>query len=93
MAHSGEQICLTVGSEASLDALQKRCTVFYFPNLLFQYPELGEYGKMDVFETFTSREAASLGVVPVGTPRVLYGVEFRPGDKKMEPGTIIEESS
>jgi hypothetical protein len=45
-----------------------------------------------VYGTFTPREATSLGVVPVGEPEVLDGVEFGPGDDKMEHGTIVEKS-
>jgi NCS1 family nucleobase:cation symporter-1 len=59
-------------------------TVFYLLHLLFPYPGLGKYEKVDVFEAFTSREAASLEVVPVGEPRVLDGVGFGPGDKEVE---------
>jgi NCS1 family nucleobase:cation symporter-1 len=58
--------------------------VFYLPNHLFPYPGLGEYEQVDVSETFTSREAASLGVVPVGEPQMLDGVGFGPGDKEVE---------
>jgi NCS1 family nucleobase:cation symporter-1 len=67
-------------------------TVFYLLSLLFPYPGLGEYEKVDVFETFTSREAASLGVVPVGDTQMLDGAEFGPGDQKMceMPNYIVE---
>jgi cytosine/uracil/thiamine/allantoin permease len=67
-------------------------TVFYLLNLVFPYPGLGEYEKVDVYETFTPCEAASLGVVPVGEPEVLDGVEFGPGDDKTEHGSIVEKS-
>ncbi|KAI4799176.1 hypothetical protein E4T44_11646 [Aureobasidium sp. EXF-8845] len=66
--------------------------VFYLLRLVFSYPRLGEYEKVGVYETFTPREAASLGVMPVGEPEVLDGVELRPGDDKMEHDTIVEKS-
>jgi len=53
---------------------------------------MGDYEKVDVYETFTPREAASLGVVPVGEPEVLDGIDFGPGDDKAEHGTIVEKS-
>jgi NCS1 family nucleobase:cation symporter-1 len=67
-------------------------TVFYLLNLVFPYPGMAEYEKVDVYETFTPRKAASLGVVPVDEPQVLDGVEIGPGDQKVEPGTITEKS-
>ncbi|TIA75011.1 NCS1 nucleoside transporter family protein-like protein [Aureobasidium pullulans] len=36
-------------------------TVFYLLNWIFPYPGMGEYDEVDVYETFTPREAASLG--------------------------------
>ncbi|KAI4782795.1 NCS1 nucleoside transporter family protein-like protein [Aureobasidium sp. EXF-3400] len=50
-----------------------------------------DYDQVDVYETFTPREAAALGVVPVAEPQVLDGVELGPDDKKMEPGSIVEK--
>lgn len=66
-------------------------TVFYLLNLVFPCSGLGDYDQVDVYETFTPREAAALGVVPVAEPQVLDGVELGPDDKKMEPGSIVEK--
>jgi NCS1 family nucleobase:cation symporter-1 len=66
-------------------------TVFYLLNLVFPYPGLSEYEKVDVYETFTPREAASLGVVPVGESEVLDGVKFGPGGDMVKDGTIVEK--
>lgn len=67
-------------------------TVFYLLNLVLPPSGLGEYENVDVYETFTPREAASLGVVSVGEPQVLDGVESDPVDKKMESDNIVEKS-
>jgi len=67
-------------------------TVFYLLNLVFPCLGLGEHEKVDVYETFTPREAASLGVVTASEPQVLNGVESDPVDKKMESGRVVEKS-
>ncbi|KAI4747151.1 hypothetical protein E4T50_02492 [Aureobasidium sp. EXF-12298] len=86
----------SVGSSSKLGqivlhGIPGRIFLFYLLNLVFPCSGLGDYDQVDVYETFTPREAAALGVVPVAEPQVLDGVELGPDDKKMEPGSIVEK--
>lgn len=67
-------------------------TVFYLLNWIFPYPGMGEYDEVDVYETFTPREAASLGVVQGNEPRVLNGIDTESEHGKLQHETIIEKT-
>jgi hypothetical protein len=68
MAHSGEEICLTVGVEASLDALQERCIVSSacFPGHLHRlHGHQSVFKEMEQDTNAHSREADFLFLVVV----------------------------
>ncbi|THW05324.1 NCS1 nucleoside transporter family protein-like protein [Aureobasidium pullulans] len=67
-------------------------TVFYLLNWIFPYPGMGEYDEVDVYETFTPREAASLGVVQGNEPRVLNGIDTESEHGKLQHETIVEKT-
>ncbi|KAL2032241.1 hypothetical protein VTO58DRAFT_105413 [Aureobasidium pullulans] len=67
-------------------------TVFYLLNWIFPYPGMGEYDEVDVYETFTPREAASLGVVQGNEPRVLNGIDTESEHGKLQHESIVEKT-
>lgn len=65
--------------------------MFFTLNKLFPYHGMGDFDEVDVYGTFTTKEAAKKGIVTYGSPDVLSGIEQDEEGKGFSGQAVVEK--